>query len=63
MSFLDKVFDERFRAHRLRSTSVAGVSGSVLAVLLFEYRLFHNHVWSWDLLAIGLPRWSSSSRS
>jgi hypothetical protein len=46
--------DERFLNHRLRSTSLAGIIGGVSASLLFAYRFYVNHVWSWDLLAIAL---------
>lgn len=46
------VVDERFWAHRLRSTSVAGTAGGVVAVGLFAYRYFVDHRWSWDLLAV-----------
>jgi hypothetical protein len=28
--------------------------GAVVAVGLFEYRLLIDHVWSWDLLAVGI---------
>ena len=52
MRLLSRLFDERFLAHRLRSTSTAGIAGAVMAVLLFEYRYFVNHVASWDLAAI-----------
>jgi hypothetical protein len=51
---LSRLFDERFLAHRLRSTSTAGIAGAVMAVLLFEYRYFVNHVANWDLAAICL---------
>ncbi len=54
MMFFSKWVDERFLTHRLRSTSIAGVSGGVLAVAIFEYRLLFQHVWSWDLLAVGI---------
>ena len=54
MRFLGKVVDERFLEHRRRSTSVAGVAGGIAAVGLFEYRLLFDHVWSWDLLAVGI---------
>jgi hypothetical protein len=54
MSFLSKLFDERFLAHRQRSTSIAGIVGAILSIVLFEYRFWVNHVWRWDLLAIGL---------
>jgi len=54
MRFLSRAFDERFFEYRRRSTSIAGIAGGVLALCLFDYRYFHDHVWSWDLLAIGL---------
>jgi hypothetical protein len=53
LSILGRV-DERFLSHRLRSTSLAGIVCTVLALLLFEYHFFFNHVWSWDLLAVAL---------
>ena len=46
--------DERFLNHRLRSTSLAGIIGGVAASLLFMYRFYVNHFWSWDVLAIAL---------
>jgi hypothetical protein len=46
--------DERFLTHRLRSTSIAGVAGGAVAILLFAYRYFIDHVWSSDLLAVAL---------
>ena len=46
--------DERFLTHRLRSTSVAGVIGGVLATLLWFYRYVFDHRFSWDLLAVAL---------
>jgi predicted membrane-bound spermidine synthase len=46
--------DERFLNHRLRSTSLAGIIGGVSASLLFFYRFYVNHVWSWDLLSIAI---------
>jgi hypothetical protein len=51
---LGKVVDERFLNHRLRSTSLAGIVGCLVAIALFEYRLFANHVWSWDLLSVAI---------
>jgi hypothetical protein len=54
MSFLSRLFDERFWSHRRRSTSAAGIASAVLAIVLFEYRYFVDHVWRWDLLAIGI---------
>ena len=51
---LGSAIDERFLNHRLRSTSLAGVIGGVVATLLFAYRYYINHVFSWDLLAVTL---------
>jgi hypothetical protein len=51
---LDWVFDERFLTHRLRATSIGGVSGGVVAMMLFAYHYYYHHIWSWDLLAVGL---------
>jgi hypothetical protein len=51
---LGKFVDERFLEHRRRSSSVAGIAAAVLALLLFDYRLLHDHVWAWDLLAVAL---------
>jgi protein-S-isoprenylcysteine O-methyltransferase Ste14 len=51
---LGKFVDERFLDHRRRSSSIAGIAAAVLAVALFEYRFFFDHIWSWDLLAIAL---------
>lgn len=53
LPFLGKAIDERFLNHRLRSTSIAGVTGGVVAMLLFAYRFYHDHFWSWDLFAVG----------
>jgi hypothetical protein len=52
MPILGKFVDERFLEHRRRSTSLAGIVGCLVAVALFEYRLFVNHTVSWDLLAV-----------
>lgn len=54
MSFLNRLVDERFLTHRRQSTSVAGMICAVLAILLFEYRYFIDHVRNWDLLAVGV---------
>lgn len=51
---LSRFVDERFLEHRRRSSSIAGIVSACLAVVLFEYRFFWNHIWSWDLLAIAL---------
>ena len=52
MSFLSRVLDERFFAHRRRSTSVAGIAGGLVAVGLFAWRFYGQHVWSWDLFVV-----------
>jgi len=44
--------DERFLMHRLRSTSIGGIAGALLAAALFYYQLFVNHVTRWDLFAV-----------
>ena len=54
MKLIRGILDERFFEFRRRSTSVAGIVSAVLALGLFEYRLFVDHRWSWDLLSIGL---------
>jgi hypothetical protein len=46
--------DERFLSHRLRSTSLAGIIGGCLAIILFGYRYYVNHLWSWDLFAVAI---------
>jgi hypothetical protein len=43
--------DERFLTHRLRSTSIGGLTAVLLAAVLFFYNIAH-HVIRWDLLAI-----------
>ena len=52
--FLGRAIDEWFFARRQKSTSVAGVIGGVSAILLFAWRFYINHIWSWDVLAIAL---------
>jgi len=46
--------DERFLEHRRRSTSLAGIITALVAIGILEYRLLHDHLWSWDLLAVAL---------
>ena len=46
--------DERFLAHRLRSTSAGGMAGVTLALLLFLYHLRVDHLPRWDLFAVGV---------
>jgi hypothetical protein len=51
--FFGRAIDERFLTHRLRSTSIAGVIGGMVAIGLFAYRYYHDNFWSWDLFAVG----------
>lgn len=46
------VVDERFLTYRLRSSSVSGIVGALVAIGLFEYKLFTRHIWSWELLSV-----------
>lgn len=54
MSFLGRLVDERFLAHRQRSTSIGGMVGGALAICLFGWRYYVDGIWSWDLLAVGV---------
>jgi hypothetical protein len=49
---LRKYADERFLEHRRRSSSTAGFATLLVAGVLWEYRYFVSHIWSWDLLAV-----------
>ena len=51
--FLRRLLDERFFEFRRRSTSIAGIAAAELALVLFLYRYYADHVLRWDLLAIG----------
>ena len=53
MTLLSRFVDERFLAHRRRSTSLAGMIAASLALVLFLYRLYVNHVYNWDLFVVG----------
>ena len=44
--------DERFLVHRLRSTSIGGIGGALVAAAFFYYQLFFKHVTRWDLFAV-----------
>jgi hypothetical protein len=46
------VVDERFLAHRLRSTSAGGMAGAVVAGGMFLYRTWADGVYAWDLFAV-----------
>lgn len=50
--FLGIAIDERFLTHRLRSTSLGGISAALLAAGLFWYHHFKDHEWRWELMAI-----------
>ena len=50
--FFGKFVDERFLEHRRRSTSLMGMVGALVAVVLFEYRFLHDHFISRDLLIV-----------
>jgi len=54
MKFLPRAIDERFLTHRRTSTSIAGIVAAVLSLALFEWHYFVDHIWRWDLFAIGL---------
>jgi uncharacterized membrane protein YhhN len=51
---LGKLVDERFLHHRRRAQRVAGLTGFIVADLLFAYRYFVNHTRSWDLSVVVL---------
>jgi uncharacterized membrane protein YhhN len=51
---LGKLIDERFLSHRRRAQRIAGLTGFLVADVLYGYRYFVNHVRSWDLLAVVL---------
>jgi hypothetical protein len=44
--------DERFFMHRLRSTSIGGLAGVMLAAAFFFYHLFVDHLIQWEFFAI-----------
>ena len=51
---LGKLVDERFLSHRRRAQRVAGLTGFIVADVIYGYRYFVNHTQSWDLLAVVL---------
>ena len=51
---LSELLDERFLEHRRRSTSVAGITCALTAVVLFAWRYYVNGRWSWDLLVVAV---------
>lgn len=44
--------DERFRMHRLRSTSIGGICGMLVAAYFFFYHLLAQHIINWELFAV-----------
>jgi hypothetical protein len=54
MSALGTAIDERFLMHRLRATSIASIAGGSVAMGLFIYHNWVDHVWNWELFSIGL---------
>ena len=52
LPILGRAVDERFLNHRLRASSYAGIIGGVVAILLFAWRFYVNHIWSWDLFIV-----------
>ena len=48
---LGLTLDERFLTHRLRSTSIGGLSAVLVAAAMFFYHISH-HIIRWDLFAI-----------
>ena len=52
MSFMERLVDERFLMHRLRSSSLAGMAGGTVAGGLFLYRMLVDHIRDWDLFAV-----------
>ncbi|HTX40754.1 MAG TPA: hypothetical protein VMD25_02910 [Acidobacteriaceae bacterium] len=44
--------DERFLAHRWRSTSFGGMAGALVALSLFEYRWIRYRVWDWGMFSV-----------
>jgi hypothetical protein len=51
---LNQFVDERFLEHRRRSSSIAGFATLFLALGVFEYRIFVNHVIDWEMGAVML---------
>jgi len=52
MGFMGRFVDERFLMHRLRSSSLAGMAGALVAAGLFLYRLYIDHLIEWDVFAV-----------
>jgi hypothetical protein len=52
LPLIGKKIDERFLMHRLRSTSLAAMTGVLLTGSLYYYDYFRLHIVRWDLIAI-----------
>ncbi len=52
LPLVGRAVDERFLNRRLRATSLGGVIGGVVAILLFAWHFYVNHTWSWDLFIV-----------
>ena len=53
MSVLRETVDERFLMHRLKATSIASMAGITVAMGLFAFHYWKDHVWNWELFSIG----------
>lgn len=49
---LGRFIDERFLEHRRRSTSIAGITGALVAIALWAYHYFAHGVLKWELFAV-----------
>jgi hypothetical protein len=52
LPFLPSGVDERFLVHRLRSTSIGGMAGAVVAAMLYGYQYLVHHDVHWDLIVV-----------
>ena len=52
LPIIGSTIDERFLAHRLRSTSLAGMAAAIVTAVLFFRDLLVLDVIRWDLFAI-----------
>jgi hypothetical protein len=52
LPIVGRAVDERFLNRRLRASSYGGIIGGVVAILLFAWRFYVNHIWSWDLFIV-----------
>ena len=49
---INKEIDERFLMHRLKSTSLAGIVGALVAAGFWARSYYGDHVFRWDLFAV-----------